>query len=218
MYAEADAARLLRVSASTLHYWLEGGERRGRTYQPIIRPEARGGHADVTWAEFVEAGLLRAYRRDAQIPMRELRRFIELLRDSFGVPYPLADRRPYATGRALVLDVQREAGLSGDWWIVSEVSGQLALLPAAADFLRCVVWDDDAATGWRVAGEDSPVRVDPSVRFGRPSVAGIRTEVIWEHYEAGEGEGEIAQSFDLTEDSVRYALAYELTSRTKLAS
>lgn len=69
-----------------------------------------------------------------------------------------------------------------------------------------------------MAGEDSPVRVDPSVRFGRPSVAGIRTEVIWEHYEAGEGENEIAQSFDLTEDFVRYALAYELTSRTKRAS
>ncbi len=37
MYTEAEAARLLRVSPSTLHYWLEGGERRNKTYQPIIR-------------------------------------------------------------------------------------------------------------------------------------------------------------------------------------
>lgn len=42
MYAEAEAARLLRVAQSTLHYWLEGGERRGRTYRPVLRVEARG--------------------------------------------------------------------------------------------------------------------------------------------------------------------------------
>ena len=40
MYTKAEAARLLRVSPSTLHYWLEGGERRNKTYQPIIRPRA----------------------------------------------------------------------------------------------------------------------------------------------------------------------------------
>jgi hypothetical protein len=33
MFSEAEAARLLRVAQSTLHYWLEGGERRDRTYQ-----------------------------------------------------------------------------------------------------------------------------------------------------------------------------------------
>ena len=30
MYSEVEAARLLRVAPSTLHYWLEGGERRDR--------------------------------------------------------------------------------------------------------------------------------------------------------------------------------------------
>lgn len=60
MYAEAEAARLLRVAQSTLHYWLEGGKQRGKTYRPIIRPEATGQRS-VTWAEFVEAGLLREY-------------------------------------------------------------------------------------------------------------------------------------------------------------
>lgn len=31
MFSEAEAARLLQVSQSTLNYWLEGGERRGKT-------------------------------------------------------------------------------------------------------------------------------------------------------------------------------------------
>ena len=61
MFAEAEAARLLQLHQSTLHYWLEGREMRGRHYQPIIRPAATGSRI-VTWAEFIEAGLLRSYR------------------------------------------------------------------------------------------------------------------------------------------------------------
>jgi uncharacterized protein (DUF433 family) len=219
MYTEAEAARLLRVSPSTLHYWLEGGERRGRTYQPIIRPEPKGGHPDVTWAEFVEAGLLRGYRRDAKVPMRELRSFVEVLRQRLHVPYPLVHQRPYVTsGRALVMDAQRQADLAGDWWLVGEVSGQLALLPAADAFYRHVVWDNDIAGGWRVAGEESPVVIDPDVRFGRPSVGGISTEIVWEHNRAGETDEEIAESFGLSEHQVWWALSYEQASRAKRAA
>ncbi|MDP9355707.1 MAG: DUF433 domain-containing protein [Chloroflexota bacterium] len=219
MYTEAEAARLLRLSPSTLHYWLEGGVRRGRTYQPIIRPEPKGGHADVTWAEFVEASLLKQYRRDANVPMRELRTFVEVLRQSLGVPYPLAHRRPFVTsGRALVLEAQRQAELPGDWWLVAEASNQLTLLSTADAFYRRVIWDNDVAGGWRIAGEDSPVVIDPDVRFGRPQVGGISTEVIWEHKSAGESDEEIAEGFGLTESEVYWALAYEADSRTRRAA
>ena len=40
----------------------------------------------VTWAEFVEAGLLRQYRRALKVPLPELRVFIDLLRQRFDVP------------------------------------------------------------------------------------------------------------------------------------
>ena len=63
-------------------------------YRPVIRPEPTGSRV-VTWAEFVEASPLRAYRREHDVPLRELRDFIDLLRDEFHVQYPLADRRPY---------------------------------------------------------------------------------------------------------------------------
>ncbi len=42
MFAEAEAARLIREPRGTMHYRLEGGERRGKTYQPIMRIEATG--------------------------------------------------------------------------------------------------------------------------------------------------------------------------------
>jgi hypothetical protein len=62
MYAEAEAARLLRVPQQTLNYWLEGKTWRGRTQPPVIRIEPTGQRT-VTWAEFVEAGLPRQCRR-----------------------------------------------------------------------------------------------------------------------------------------------------------
>lgn len=214
MYSEAEAARLLRVSQSTLNYWLEGGVRRGKTYQPIIRPEPRGHRAPVTWAEFIEAGLLRQYRRDLGVAMAELRAFIDRLRNDLAVPYPLADRRPFASGRDLVMQAQEASGLHQDFWLVSNARGQLMLLPPGHEFTERVTWDGDAAATWRPAEDpDSPVLIDPDQRFGKPAVSGISTEVIWEHIDGGEGENEVANDFGLSIGEVRWALSYESARR-----
>jgi len=42
----------------------------------------------------LEASLLRTYRREHDVPLKELRDFIDWLRDEYRVPYLLADRRP----------------------------------------------------------------------------------------------------------------------------
>lgn len=213
MFSEAEASRLLRVAQSTLHYWLEGGKRRGKTYKPVLRIEPKGSRA-VTWAEFVEAGLLRQYRRQHSVPMAELRDFIDLLRAATGSPYPLAHYRPYIADRQLVLDAQDEAGLDADFCLVAVVRGQLILTPASQGFVERVDWSDDYAAGWRPHDDpNSPVRIRPGVRFGRPEVGGISTEVLREHHDAGEDEAEIAEAFDLTIDSVEWALSYERSTR-----
>jgi hypothetical protein len=93
IFSEAEAARLLGVAQATLHYWLEGGTRRSKEYPPVIRTTPRDKRS-VTWAEFVEAGMLRQYRRELMVPMHELRSFIDRLRDRLGIPYPLAHAQP----------------------------------------------------------------------------------------------------------------------------
>lgn len=214
-YSEAEAARLLRVPQPTLHYWLEGGERRGRTYPPVIRVSP-AGRRTVTWAEFIEAGLIRAYRRHHHVPMKELREFIERLRQEYQVPYPLAHRRPFVSGRRLIVQAQEAAGLGEDFWLVmEETGGQLLLAPSADEFFGRVEFaEDDVPLAWRPdADAGSPVRVNPLSRGGRPNVAGISTEVLWEHVEAGEDPRDVARDFDLDERSVRWALAYENSVR-----
>jgi uncharacterized protein (DUF433 family) len=210
MYTEAEAGRLLGVHQSTLHYWLEGAERPDKTYPPVIREAPRGGRS-VTWGEFVEAGLLREYRRTHRVRMPELRRFVDFLRQSFGVPYPLADRRPYVSGRQLVFDAQTAAELGVDYWLVAVANDQLLLTGPSEIFFKHVVWDGDVAAAWRPdpSRPRSLVRIDPNIRFGRPSIKGISTRAIWEQVESGEDVAAVADIYGLTLRDVRAALAYQ---------
>lgn len=208
LYSEPEAARLLGLPPSTLHYWLQGGARRGVTYDPIIRPKPVDRRW-VTWAEFIEAGWLSTYRRRSRIPMRELRAFISRLRDESGVPYPLAHSQPLVSGKQLVLRAQSEAGLPNEYQLVLPVGGQLMLSGVGERFLERVVWEGDVAVGWRPHSINSPVLVRPDVRFGRPAVKGVSTESIFELSEEGASKQEIASDFNLSLAEVRWALAFE---------
>jgi uncharacterized protein (DUF433 family) len=210
-YTEATAADLLRVAPSTLHWWLDG---RPPRYRPVIRPEPTGSRM-VTWAEFVEAGLLRSYRRDHDVPLRELRDFIDKLRDRLGVPYPLADRRPYVgSGRRLLIDLQDRSHLDPDFCLVAIANGQAVLTAPGKEFFQRVDWSGDEPEAWRPHEDPaSPVRVSPLIRFGRPAVRGISTEAIVGELDSGASLEEVAQDFDLDVEAVRWAHSYELAQR-----
>jgi uncharacterized protein (DUF433 family) len=213
MFSEAEAARLLRVPQNTLNYWLEGGDYRGRRYRPVIREVPRSSRASVTWAEFVEAGLLREYRRK-RVPMAELRAFIDRMRQEFGVPYPLADQRPYVSGRELVVEAQDAADLDAGLCLVAVVRGQYVLTPAADSFYNRVTWEGDVAAAWRPHDDPhSPVLMEPGIRAGRPAVKGISTEALWEQEQAGGAVSDIAEDYDLDQEDVLWALAYETSAR-----
>jgi len=214
MFSEAEAARLLRVPQATLHWWLNGGTYRHRTYRPVIRLEPTSERS-VTWAEFVESGLLREYRRTHGVALSELRIVIDRLREEYGTPYPLAHHRPFiGPGRKLLLEVQRDSGLDADLCLVAVANNQLLLTPAAESFVQRVEWAEDIAVSWRPHDDPrSPVRMAPDIRFGKPAIKGISTEVLWEHVEAGEDLPEVAAAFGLDLGDVRWALAYETSAR-----
>jgi uncharacterized protein (DUF433 family) len=214
MYSEAEAARLLRVPQQTLHYWLEGENWRGHEYLPVIRPEPTGQKV-VTWAEFVEAGLVSQYRRADKVPLDGVRRFIAILREKTGEPYPLARERPWAASQRLViLQAQAGAGLDAEYLLYAPVDNQLLLLPPANQFLDRVDFKDDAAVLWRPAGRESPVVIDPELRSGKPSVDGISTTVLKEYSDEGYSYEEIARDFSLPVRRVELAVAYELNTKS----
>jgi hypothetical protein len=109
------------------------GER--KTYRPIIRQEATGSRT-VTWAEFVEAGLLRQYQRQHRVLWSTLRRRPETATpgtDGRG-PHPRL-----CPGRRSQRSVHSFA--------------------CGARVFERVTWDGDVAVRWRPDGNaDSPGR------------------------------------------------------------
>jgi hypothetical protein len=106
----SQAARLLSLRTDTLRRWIDGYERTGTTYAPVIREE-RTGIDTVTWGEFVEADYLREYRAK-QATLQYLRPVIAILREELGVRYPLATLKPYTSDRTLAPKVQNRSDSS----------------------------------------------------------------------------------------------------------
>ena len=219
VYSVAGAAEILRISPSTLGWWLEGGKRGRREYPPVIRSEPTGDRV-LTWGEFVEAGLIRQYRRSLGVKLHEIRSFIAALRAELGVEHPLAHEEPWVgEGRRLLMRFQEECSLSADLCLIARVTGQLVLLPSADAFVRRVEWDGSLPAAWKPHDDaGSPVRCRPERRFGRPAIGGISTAAIFEHVDAGESEDEVADQFDMTVENIRWAVAYETSRAAPLAA
>jgi len=205
------AARVLKMPPTTLEWWLEGGRRQGRPYPPVIRDTPTGSKV-VTWGELVEARYLLAYRRELRVGLPELRAWINLAREQLGVPYPLAHQRPWVgEGQKILTDAQLSVGLPEELWAMYQVpGGQILLLPPADAFLRRVVFEHGEVARLRPLGEESPIVIDPQIRFGMATLKGIPTEAIAEQVEAGDPVEMVAEDFGLQLAEVAQVLDYEL--------
>lgn len=218
MYSISEAAHLLSTHEAPLHSqtlkrWLEGERRKGTGYPPVLRREPTGSDA-VTWAEFVEAGLLKQYRA-RKVPLQRLRPLIDAMREEFGVEYPLAHFRPLIdpASRQVVLELQEELGLDSKLLLVVRRGGSMQPMfsQPVQNFLERVEFDADAvAQRVRPLGKDSAVTIDPARSFGIPTVRGIRTEILLEQFQVGEPIDRIADDFDLDPADVEEALRWEL--------
>ena len=65
----------------------------------------------------------------------------------------------------------------------------------------------------RIPAEGSPrtIVMDPSIRFGRPTIAGrgVPTDNLLERHQAGDSIGELAADYDVPEAEIEEAIRYE---------
>lgn len=105
VYTEVD--RLIGLRSGTARRWINGYERAGKLYDPILRVTPHETPW-VTWGEFVETRMLAEYRDLKKVPIPRLRAAIDELRRQFDIPYPLAYLRPYLSVH------ERDLTLTGD--------------------------------------------------------------------------------------------------------
>ena len=217
IYSYADVDRLVGVRAGTARRWLEGYQRRGHFYAPVLRADPTGSDA-VTWGEMVEARLLAEFR-DRDVPLHRMRPAIVALREEFG-PYPLAYARPFldVEGRELVRKVQDSVRLERGLQLVVVRSGQLMLTDEAERFRGLVGYDaEGAASSLRPQPVTPAVVMDPMRAFGQPAIRNVRTDTLAEEYRAGSGREELADLYDLTVSQVDEAIRFELIAGSERA-
>lgn len=217
IYSYADVDRLVGLRPGTARRWLEGYERSGKFYDPVLRAEASGADA-VTWGEMVEARLLAEFR-SREVPVQRLRPAIVELRREFG-PYPLARARPLldVEGRELVRLVQDHVGLERQLQLVVVRNGQLVLADSAKRFSTAVEYVDDVVGLIRPDLRTPDVLMDPSRAFGQPAIRSVRTESLAEDYRAGTSREELADLYDLTPLQVDEAIRFELIAGSERAA
>lgn len=218
VYSFPQIDRILGLHNGTSARWIDGYERAGRFYQPVVRPDHTADDV-ATWGEFVECRLLSEYR-DAGVTLQRMRPAVDRLRELTGSPYPLASAQLWlaAEGRELVAQVQDDVQLSNKLSLVVLRSGQHVLdwTPRASRFRSSIRWSGqgvDSSPVSIIPDDDNPeIEIDPERGYGDPVIKGrsVTTSVIRELVQAGEPIESIAESYEVERSQVEAALRYEL--------
>jgi uncharacterized protein (DUF433 family) len=203
-YNVRDAARYAGTSVQTVGNWQK---LRGASRAISHREQGEG----LSYAQLIELGVVAAMRKEG-VPLKAIRDARAYLGTEFGSVNPFAEYRFKTDGKQLVLDSETlDPSVRGKLIVVSE-SGQYAWKEILARLLRQFEYspdDEGVVVRWHVAGDDSPVVIDPRICFGAPHVNGVPTWILKERWNSGEGLKDIADDFNLGAAKVSAALRFE---------
>jgi uncharacterized protein (DUF433 family) len=215
VYGYAETDRLLRVSPGTARRWINGYERLGRSYPPVVRQRPTDS-AWVTWGEFVECRLLSEFR--SAIPMLKLRPVVDWLREHVDEQYPLSFARPFLQpdGRELLLRAQTATGLDEELWMVIPAGQHLLMTATSKRFTQATRYpEDESGPAIAIAADSATpsVLLDPVSRQGQPSVRNVPTHTLADLVSAGETVQFVADTYDFPVGIVEEAVTYEASRR-----
>lgn len=181
----------------------------------LMQREARSA---LSYYQLIEVAVVAAFRK-AGVPMKNIRAAREYARNELRSEYPFAQYRFKENAKHLYLDSQ-QIDVKDGTVVQTDQGGQLEW-EYIIGRLREFEYEGDIALKWHVAGERSPIIIDPRISFGAPAVHGIPTWIIRGRFEAGESNSDIAEDFGLRPDEVKKALKFEesvASGRTKSAA
>ena len=217
LYAEVD--RLIGLRGGTAKRWINGYERDGTVYDPILRMTPHDGPW-VTWGEFVEARMLAEYRNLKKVSVTRMRAAIDELRRQFNIQYPLAHLRPYLSVHEGDLTIKGDGAVGLTEHEVVVRTGQQLLGDARWLANRAALNADDDGDQIIVelpADATFPgIVINPLRYSGRPTFAGSRVSPVTIAGMANSGEprevlaAEYGISLHQVDEAIEYTKRYRL--------
>lgn len=217
-YGFAEADYLAHVSRGTSRRWLAGYSYRGTSgdvvhLPPVGRRSAKDADGTVSFIDLVEVVAIGGLK-DAGFSLTHIRKIVTTCEELLGVARPLTTLTFKTGGREIFVDM-------GEGRLIEVLGrrGRQAWTEVLAPFLQTLEYENDLARRWWPLGQQGPVVVDPAFAYGLPVIknTGVRTEILFERFEAGELFEEIAEDFNLEARDVQLAIQFEAT-RLKTAA
>lgn len=163
---------------------------------------AREAGSKLSYLQLIELAVAAACRQ-AGMKLADIRVARAFYAASYKTPHPFATLKLKTDGVDLALDA------GAGQLVIGNKGGQLAWKDFIGERFKEFDYEDGLATRWHVGGKQSPVVIDPRVRFGAPHVAGVPTWLLRERWEAGEPMDEITDDLNLKPPQVAAALQFE---------
>lgn len=190
-YEVGEAARYASIHSNTVWRW-----HRDTTLTK------RDSRSKLSYFQLVELAVVAACRK-AGMKLPDIRAARAYYAGAFKTKHPFATLKLKTDGVDLAVDAGAEL-------LIGNRGGQLAWKSFIGEKFKEFEYDEQGlATRWHVGGSDSPVIIDPRVRFGAPQVAGVPTWLLRERWEKGEPTDELIEDFGLKKRDLLAALKFE---------
>jgi uncharacterized protein (DUF433 family) len=207
-YSVAEASRYLRLPPQTLRNWVLGVKSVSRIIE-MDDPHRRY----LSFMNLVEAHVISGISRHYGVRLPQVRAALQYLRESLSIQRPLIAQEFKTDGKSLfierfghMIDASRQGQITMEALLTARlerIDRDVFGLPIQLHpFTRAVSTEQPA-------GQPKLVVINPLVSFGRPSLQGIATSVLWSRYAAGDSMLHLAEDYGLTADEIDEAIRCE---------
>lgn len=163
----------------------------------------------LSYLQLIEVAVVASFRK-AGLTLATIRTMRDYVSRELGSKHPFAEHEFAKSGDDLLLKYGNWDGAPEDkTWLSAKRGGQLEWDAIIAQAIKSFEYERNIAIRWHVAGDQSPVIIDPRIAFGAPSVAGLPTAVFKERWLSGEPINDTAEDYDVTVAQIRNALQFE---------
>lgn len=215
-YFIKEAATYLWLAPPTVRSWAVGRQYPTgvgpRQFKPVIKIADHENQL-LSFNNLVELHILSSIRRTHNVKLDAIRRAVKYLHEEFGTEHPLLDDQMQTDGKSLF--VQRYGQL-----VNASEHGQTEMEHLLELYLKRVERDGSgfpirlfpfSTQGGEIEAAPKIISIDPSVRFGKPCIAGtgIPTRIITERYFAGDQVSLLAEDYGRSIQEIEEAIRYE---------